>query len=90
MYREVYLHVSLNLQLHLMWQNNLRLKNVICINRHYLHFSDYIRNIRDPEKPATLEDLSVVYEDGVMVSNDDFALHALFSHTSDVSILYTT
>jgi hypothetical protein len=39
-------------------------------------FSDYIRNIRDPEKPATLEDLSVVYEDGVMVSNDDFALHA--------------
>jgi hypothetical protein len=39
-------------------------------------FSDYIRNIRDPEKPATLEDLSVVYEDGVMVSNDDFTLHA--------------
>ncbi|PNF30805.1 MIP18 family protein CG30152 [Cryptotermes secundus] len=33
----------------------------------------YIRNIRDPEKPATLEDLSVVYEDGVMIraSTDD-------------------
>lgn len=72
-----------------MWQSNLRIKNVICINGRYLHFSDYIRNIRDPEKPATLEDLSVVYEDGVMVSNDDFALHANFSHTSDVSIPYT-
>ncbi|XP_023710525.1 MIP18 family protein galla-1 [Cryptotermes secundus] len=34
---------------------------------------EYIRNIRDPEKPATLEDLSVVYEDGVMIraSTDD-------------------
>nr|CAD7401979.1 unnamed protein product [Timema cristinae] len=28
--------------------------------------TDYIRSIRDPEKPATLEDLHVVYEDGVM------------------------
>lgn len=28
---------------------------------------DYIRNIKDPEKPATLEDLHVVYEDGVHV-----------------------
>ncbi|KDR19643.1 MIP18 family protein CG30152 isoform X2 [Zootermopsis nevadensis] len=28
---------------------------------------DHIRNIRDPEKPATLEDLNVVYEDGVMI-----------------------
>lgn len=76
MYREVYLHVSLNLQPHLMRQSNLRVKYVICINGQYLHFSDYIRNIRDPEKPATLEDLSVVCEDGVMVSNDDLALHA--------------
>lgn len=69
----MYLHVSLNLQSHLMRQGNLRVKNVKDIV--YI-FSDYIRNIRDPEKPATLEDLSVVYEDGVMVSNDDFALHA--------------
>lgn len=38
--------------------------------------SEYIRNIRDPEKPATLEDLSVVYEDGVMVSDDIFALYS--------------
>lgn len=58
-----------------MWQSNWSAKNVIYINGHYSHFSEYIRNIRDPEKPATLEDLSVVYEDGVMVSNDDFALH---------------
>nr|CAD7426482.1 unnamed protein product [Timema monikensis] len=29
--------------------------------------TDYIRSIRDPEKPATLEDLHVVYEDGVML-----------------------
>ncbi|KAJ9592023.1 hypothetical protein L9F63_001462, partial [Diploptera punctata] len=28
---------------------------------------DYIRNIRDPEKPVTLEDLNVVYEEGVMI-----------------------
>jgi hypothetical protein len=41
----------------------------------YSHFSECIRNIRDPEKPATLEDLNVVYEDGVMVSNDVFAQH---------------
>lgn len=73
MYREVYLRVSLNLQSHLMRQSNFRVKNVMGII--YI-FSDFIRNIRDPEKPATLEDLSVVYEDGVMVSNDDFALHA--------------
>ncbi|XP_075216470.1 cytosolic iron-sulfur assembly component galla-1 [Lycorma delicatula] len=30
---------------------------------------DCIRNIRDPEKPATLEDLLVVYEDGVQVKS---------------------
>ncbi|KAE8753259.1 hypothetical protein FOCC_FOCC000182 [Frankliniella occidentalis] len=28
---------------------------------------DYIRSIKDPEKPATLEDLHVVYEEGVKV-----------------------
>lgn len=28
---------------------------------------DLIKNIRDPEKPMTLEDLQVVYEDGVKV-----------------------
>lgn len=30
--------------------------------------ADCIRNIRDPEKPASLEDLQVVYEDGVQVT----------------------
>ncbi|CAI6342834.1 unnamed protein product [Macrosiphum euphorbiae] len=30
---------------------------------------DIIRTIKDPEKPATLEDLSVVYENGVEVIN---------------------
>lgn len=30
--------------------------------------SDLIRTIKDPEKPATLEDLDVVYENGVKVS----------------------
>lgn len=29
--------------------------------------SDYIRTIRDPEKPSTLEDLNVIYEDGIFV-----------------------
>lgn len=28
---------------------------------------DLIRTIKDPEKPATLEDLNVVYENGVEV-----------------------
>nr|CAD7444931.1 unnamed protein product [Timema bartmani] len=32
---------------------------------------DYIRSIRDPEKPATLEDLHVVYEDGVMTTSNN-------------------
>lgn len=34
-----------------------------------IFFADLIKNIRDPEKPMTLEDLQVVYEDGVKVSN---------------------
>lgn len=29
--------------------------------------SDCLRTIRDPEKPATLEDLNVIYEDGIFV-----------------------
>uniref|UniRef100_A0A6M2DV85 MIP18 family-like domain-containing protein n=1 Tax=Xenopsylla cheopis TaxID=163159 RepID=A0A6M2DV85_XENCH len=28
---------------------------------------DYIRTIRDPEKPSTLEDLKVIYEEGIFV-----------------------
>ncbi|KAF2904719.1 hypothetical protein ILUMI_01456 [Ignelater luminosus] len=28
---------------------------------------DFIRTIKDPEKPNTLEELNVVYEDGVMI-----------------------
>lgn len=28
---------------------------------------DYLRTIRDPEKPQTLEDLNVVYESGIFV-----------------------
>lgn len=28
---------------------------------------DYLRTIRDPEKPNTLEDLKVVYEEGIFV-----------------------
>ncbi|XP_050540019.1 MIP18 family protein galla-1 [Daktulosphaira vitifoliae] len=36
---------------------------------------DLIRTIRDPEKPATLEDLNVVYEEGVQVNrNPDLQL----------------
>ena len=30
-------------------------------------FLDIISTIKDPEKPGTLEDLDVVYEDGVKV-----------------------
>lgn len=32
----------------------------------YVH-SDLLRTIRDPEKPCTLEDLNVIYEDGIFV-----------------------
>jgi hypothetical protein len=49
-------------------------KVTVYINKHSLNLSDYIRNIRDPEKPATLEDLNVVCEDGVMVSDGIFVL----------------
>lgn len=31
-------------------------------------FLDVIRTIKDPEKPNTLEDLNVVYEEGITVS----------------------
>lgn len=31
------------------------------------HSVDILRTIRDPEKPSTLEDLKVVYEDGIFV-----------------------
>lgn len=33
-----------------------------------MHDLDVIRTIKDPEKPNTLEDLNVVYEDGISVS----------------------
>lgn len=32
-------------------------------------FADILRTIRDPEKPNTLEDLNVVYEEGVFVQD---------------------
>uniref|UniRef100_U5EFH8 MIP18 family-like domain-containing protein n=1 Tax=Corethrella appendiculata TaxID=1370023 RepID=U5EFH8_9DIPT len=30
---------------------------------------DFLRTIKDPEKPNTLEDLNVVYEDGIFIKN---------------------
>lgn len=32
-----------------------------------IFITDLVRSIRDPEKPATLEDLDVVSEDGIKV-----------------------
>lgn len=32
-----------------------------------LNIVDVLRTIRDPEKPCTLEDLKVVYEEGIIV-----------------------
>lgn len=29
--------------------------------------TDILRTIRDPEKPSTLEDLNVVYEEGIFI-----------------------
>uniref|UniRef100_A0A1B0CH60 MIP18 family-like domain-containing protein n=1 Tax=Lutzomyia longipalpis TaxID=7200 RepID=A0A1B0CH60_LUTLO len=40
------------------YQNNDDLRDTIY---------DFLRTIRDPEKPQTLEDLNVVYEDGIFV-----------------------
>lgn len=31
-------------------------------------FADLLRTIKDPEKPNTLEELNVVYEEGIFVS----------------------
>lgn len=31
--------------------------------------SDILRTIKDPEKPQTLEDLNVVYEEGIFVKD---------------------
>ncbi|XP_039278473.1 MIP18 family protein galla-1 [Nilaparvata lugens] len=47
---------------------------------------DCIRTIKDPEKPATLEDLEVVYEDGVQVkslggANSASVIHVEFNPT---------
>ena len=44
--------------------------------------ADVIRNIRDPEKPETLEELDVVYEHGVKVIN-------LNENSSIISIEFT-
>lgn len=33
----------------------------------HLRFVDILRTIRDPEKPSTLEDLLVVYEEGIFI-----------------------
>ena len=33
--------------------------------------SDLVRDIRDPEKPSTLEQLDIVYEHGVTVTGSD-------------------
>lgn len=45
--------------------NLIKIKSVLimCIS----HVADILRTIRDPEKPSTLEDLKVVYEEGIFV-----------------------
>lgn len=35
--------------------------------KQFSDFVDFLRTIRDPEKPNTLEDLKVVYEEGIFV-----------------------
>lgn len=44
--------------------------NCISLKDTYISFvmiSDCLKTIRDPEKPATLEDLSVIYENGIFI-----------------------
>ncbi|KAJ8977487.1 hypothetical protein NQ317_001770 [Molorchus minor] len=36
---------------------------------HIQGFQDLIKTIKDPEKPNTLEELNVVYEDGIKVKD---------------------
>lgn len=47
--------------------------SALIIARNFNHFyhrrADILRTIRDPEKPSTLEDLNVVYEEGIFVQN---------------------
>jgi len=45
-------------------------------------YSDLIRDIRDPEKPESLEQLHIVYEDGVKVK-------PLNSRTCIISVEFT-
>lgn len=35
----------------------------------YFSHLELLRTIRDPEKPSTLEDLKVVYEDGIFIQS---------------------
>lgn len=39
----------------------------IFISCAHLFVADMLRTIRDPEKPSTLEDLNVVYEEGIFI-----------------------
>lgn len=41
---------------------------LFCFDAGLFCVSDFIRTIKDPEKPNTLEELNVVYEDGIFVS----------------------
>ncbi|KAJ8028910.1 MIP18 family protein FAM96A [Holothuria leucospilota] len=48
--------------------------------------SDIIKDIRDPEKPNTLEELNVVFEDGIQMSRipdseDAYTVHIAFTPT---------
>ncbi|XP_014663471.1 PREDICTED: MIP18 family protein FAM96A-like [Priapulus caudatus] len=50
-----------------------------------LEVYDLIKDIKDPERPDTLEDLSVVYEDGVKVEN----LTGLCDERYKISVIFT-
>ena len=56
----------------------------------YFLFSDYIRSIKDPEKPATLEDLHVVYEDGIQVNPNWTFLLFFVKNSAEILIIVTT
>lgn len=45
--------------------------------------TDILRTIKDPEKPATLEELNVVYEDGIFVqtpTGDNVQVVSIYRH----------
>lgn len=56
------------------------------IDIHFGLFVDLLRRIKDPEKPASLEELNVVYEEGVTVMEPTASNVSVVGSNSNQSI----